>query len=86
MSLSSYYGKDRTIRAEFQDGSHAEITLEIPLELILDFQNPAFSDDVDDTVIEFDDVTQTRLQNAYVKKWIQTNLQNVVKVDDGSEE
>lgn len=86
MSLSSYYGKNRTIRAEFQDGSRAEIILEIPLELILDFQNPAFSDDVDDTVIEFDDVTQTKLQDAYVKNWIQTNLQNVVKVDDGSEE
>lgn len=79
MSLSSAYSEVRYVDVVFKDGTHINIPLQIPLNLILDLNNADISYE---NVIEFNDETKSRLQKEYVRNWIKRNLQNVAEIDD----
>jgi hypothetical protein len=79
MSLSSVYGRTRTVDVTFNDDTYVTISINIPMDLI------GYVDKTTDRFIPYDD--SNNRQKEYVRNWIKRNLQNVKKktIDDWDE-
>jgi hypothetical protein len=71
MSLSSVYGRTRTVDVTFNDDTYVTISINIPMDLI------GYVDKTTDRFIPYDD--SNNRQKEYVRNWIKRNLQNVKK-------
>lgn len=72
MSLSSVYGRTRTVDVTFNDDTYVTISINIPMDLI------GYVDKTTDRFIPYDD--SNNIQKEYVRNWIKRNLQNVKKL------